>query len=112
MEGYTKTEIIATVPSGNLHIFLLGKPISFIKVNPKQIYLELINKKFRTPSAQKRISEKLVYLDIEWKIVYNCIYKTTIDTSLHWFQYRILLTCCSETYYILLCTMLASIVEF
>lgn len=78
---------------GGKYILLEGKPIGLDKVKSKQIYSKLISRKFMAPTAQKRLSEKLSSPDIEWKEVYSHIYKTTIDTGLRWFQYKLLNNC-------------------
>jgi hypothetical protein len=66
-------------------------PIS--KIKTKMIYWKLVRKKFLEPTSQKYISDKLHDTNIEWSLVYSSIYKTTIDTKLRAFQYKILNNC-------------------
>ena len=67
--------------------------MSINKINAKNIYQKIVKTKFKKPTAQKNISNKLNDPTIEWSIVYRRIYKTTIDVKVRAFQYKILNNC-------------------
>jgi hypothetical protein len=68
-------------------------PTPLNKITSKMLYWEFIEKKFVKPTSQKYLSTKLENTNIDWKLVYNRIYETTIDTKLRMFQYKLLNNC-------------------
>lgn len=74
-------------------IKISGEYIPFAKVKNKMVYWEIIKKKFRNPTSQKYISNKLGIPDIEWPEVYQRVYLVTNDIKLRAFQYKILNNC-------------------
>ena len=69
------------------------------KLTSKQIYTNLLIKQIKPPTAINNWIESYPFLEtIEWKDLYLLPYKTTNETNLHSFQYKILnkLTNCNE----------------
>ena len=63
-------------------------PIS--DVTSKQIYNSFLCKKQIPPTAQQKISDKYLDTIINWKKVYSLPFRTTLDSKLREFQYKIL----------------------
>ena len=63
-------------------------PISH--VTPKQIYDSFLCNKQIPPTAQQKISDKYSDTIINWKKVYSLPFRTTLDSKLREFQYKIL----------------------
>ena len=63
------------------------------KITSKMVYWDIIKKKFKTPTSQKHISEKLNNKDIEWVSIYKRVYSLTNNLRLREFQYKILNNC-------------------
>jgi hypothetical protein len=72
---------------------LNNKKVTFEKINTADIYQQIVISKFKTPTSQKHLISRISpgeNISIDWKTVYGRIYKTTIDTYLRMFQYKIL----------------------
>jgi len=69
------------------------KRIPLHKVNSKMFYWKLIKRKVKKPTSQIYISAKLGDAGIDWTSVYSRLYKSTIDTKLRAFQFKILNNC-------------------
>ena len=63
-------------------------PIS--DVTSKQIYDSVLRKKQIPPTAQQKITDKYSDTVINWKKVYSLPFRTTLDSKLREFQYKIL----------------------
>ena len=63
-------------------------PIS--DVTSKQIYNSFMCKKQIPPTAQQKISDKYSDTIINWKKVYSLPFRTTLDSKLREFQYKVL----------------------
>jgi len=74
-------------------IEISGKKININKIKTKQIYDLFIDRKFTAPTSQRRWQQIFSDISIDWESAYCLIYKTTIDTKLRWFQYKILMNC-------------------
>ncbi|RUA06763.1 MAG: hypothetical protein DSY43_01265 [Gammaproteobacteria bacterium] len=65
--------------------------IEISKIRTKQLYQWFIEKKFKPPTAQTKINKKVNQnIILDWKVIYNRIYKTSIDTYSRYFQYKLL----------------------
>ena len=63
-------------------------PIS--DVTSKQIYDSFLRKKPTPPTAQQKLTDKYSETSINWEKVYSLPFRTTLDSKLREFQYRIL----------------------
>jgi len=70
-----------------------GDNINFKRKKSKDVYKDLINEKFKKPTAQSNIQKRISTCEIDWEKVYSRIYSTTIDTYTRFFQYKILNNC-------------------
>ena len=65
--------------------------IDVVKLKTKMLYSWFIAKKFKNPTAQANISRSISpYNNLDWTVIYNRIYKTSIDTYSRYFQFKIL----------------------
>ena len=63
-------------------------PIS--DVTSKQIYDSFLGQKQTPPTAQQKLTEKYSETSINWEKVYSLAFRTTLDSKLREFQYKIL----------------------
>ena len=63
-------------------------PIS--DVTSKQIYDSFLRKKQTPPTAQQKLTDKYSETSINWEKVYSLPFRTTLDSKLREFQYKIL----------------------
>ena len=61
-----------------------------LDVTSKQIYNSFMCKKQIPPTAQQKISDKYSDTIIDWKKVYSLPFRTTLDSKLREFQYKVL----------------------
>ena len=61
-------------------INVLGKFIPVSKIKTNMIYWNAVGNKFKHPTAQTNISQKLKTSNIDWSAVYSRLYETSIDT--------------------------------
>ena len=71
-------------------IFIDSTFFDILKVKTSRIYNHLVQKKFRPPTAQKKLSEKYDIREEMWSKIYSLPSKCTIDTKTRVFQYKIL----------------------
>ena len=64
--------------------------IPILDGSSKQIYRSFLTKKQTTPTAKERLSAKYHHLTIDWKRVYLLPFRTTLETKLREFQFKIL----------------------
>ena len=66
--------------------------IPILDASSKHIYRTFLEKKQTTPTAKDRekLSAKYHYLTIDWKRVYLLSFRTTLETKLKEFQFKIL----------------------
>ena len=64
--------------------------IPILDASSKQIYRSFLTKKQTTPTAKERLSAKYHHLTIDWKRVYLLSFRTTLETKLREFQFKIL----------------------
>ena len=75
-------DLPATLISNNL--------VSIFDVSSKQIYQLFLEKKQTTPTAKVRLAAKYPNTDIDWKGVYSLAFRTTLESKLREFQFKIL----------------------
>ena len=59
-------------------------------LSSKYIYRSILAKKQTTPTAKEKLSAKYHHLTIDWKRVYLLSFRTTLETKLREFQFKIL----------------------
>ena len=64
--------------------------IPILDASSKHIYRSFLTKKQTTPTAKERLSAKYHHLTIDWKRVYLLSLRTTLETKLREFQFKIL----------------------
>ena len=64
--------------------------IPILDASSKHIYRSFLTKKQTTPTAKERLSAKYHHLTIDWKRVYLLSFRTTLETKLREFQFKIL----------------------
>ena len=64
--------------------------IPILDASLKHIYRSFLAKKQTTPTAKKKLSAKYHHLTIDWKRVYLLSFRTTLETKLREFQFKIL----------------------
>ena len=69
-------------------LILRDKKIECVKIKQKDVYSHLVNKLCIAPTAQTNWAKK-INQTIDWRKVYVRIYRTTIDSYLRYFQYKI-----------------------
>jgi len=88
-----QTSVTSSLETQEKYIEIASRLTPLNKVKTKMIYWKLINRKFKKPTSQSYISKKLDEPDIEWSSVYSRIRKSTIDTRLRAFQFKIINNC-------------------
>ena len=64
--------------------------IPILDASSKHIYRSFLAKKQTTPTAKEKLSVKYHHLTIDWKRVYLLSFRTTLETKLREFQFKIL----------------------
>ena len=64
--------------------------ISILDASSKHIYRSFLAKKQTTPTAKEKLSAKYHHLTIDWKRGYLLSFRTTLETKLREFQFKIL----------------------
>ena len=64
--------------------------IPILDASSKHIYRSFLAKKQTTPTAKEKLSAKYHHLTIDWKRVYLLSFRTTLETKLWEFQFKIL----------------------
>ena len=70
-----------------------GKNALVETVVSKTLYRELRNRVITPPTAQLNFYTHFVNYVLEWKEIYSLPFRTTLDTKLHEFQYKLLNRC-------------------
>ena len=81
--------IISPVPDAPT-ILIDENPLTIVDVSSKQIYRLFQAKKQDLPTAQKKLSDKYPHSLIEWEKVYSLSFRSTLESKLREFQYKIL----------------------
>ena len=71
-------------------ILISNNLVSIFDVSSKQIYRFFLEKKQTTPTAKVRLAAKYPNIDIDWKGVYSLAFRTTLESKLREFQFKIL----------------------
>ena len=85
----SSTPIISPVPDAPT-ILVDENPLTIVDVSSKQIYRLFQAKKQVLPTAQKKLSDKYPHSLIEWEKVYSLPFRSTLESKLREFQYKIL----------------------
>ena len=64
--------------------------VPILDVFSKQIYRLFLEKKETTPTAKVKLAAKYSNIDIDWKSVYSLPFRTTLESKLREFQFKIL----------------------
>ena len=64
--------------------------LAFWPASSKHIFWAFLAKKQTTPTAKEKLSAKYHHLTIDWKRVYLLSFRTTLETKLREFQFKIL----------------------
>ena len=64
--------------------------IPILDASSKHIYRSFLANKQTTPTAKEKLSVKYHHLTIDWKRVYLLSFRTTLETKLREFQFKIL----------------------
>ena len=64
--------------------------IPILDTSSKHIYRSFLAKKQTTPTAKEKLSAKYQHLTIDWKRAYLLSFRTTLETKLREFQFKIL----------------------
>ena len=64
--------------------------IPILDASSKHIYRSFLANKQTTPTAKEKLSVKYYHLTIDWKRVYLLSFRTTLETKLREFQFKIL----------------------
>ena len=83
--------VLSPLPN-TLAIFINYILIPILDASSKQIYRSFLAKKQTTPTAKdwEKLSVKYHHLTIDWKIVYLLSFRTTLETKLREFHFKIL----------------------
>ena len=71
-------------------ILISNNLVSIFFVSSKQIYQLFLEKKQTMPTAKVRLAAKYPNRDIDWKGVYSLAFRTTLQSKLREFQFKIL----------------------
>ena len=77
-------------PLPNTPAILINMLIPILDASSKHIYRSFLAKKQTTPTAKEKLSAKYHHLTIDWKRVYLLSFRTTLETKLREFQFKIL----------------------
>ena len=85
----SSTPIVSPVPDAPT-ILIDENPLTIVDVSSKQMYRLFQAKKQVLPTAQKKLSDKYPHSLIEWEKVYSLSFRSTLESKLREFQYKIL----------------------
>ena len=85
----SSTPIISPVPDAPT-ILIDENPLTIFDVSSKQIYRLFQAKKQVLPTGQKKLSNKYPHSLIEWEKVFSLSFRSTLESKLREFQYKIL----------------------
>ena len=71
-------------------ILISNNLVPILDVSSKQIYPLFLEKKQTTPTAKVKLTAKYSNIDIDWKSVYSLSFRTTLESKLREFQFKIL----------------------
>ena len=71
-------------------ILISNNLVPILDVSSKQIYRLFLEKKQTTPTAKVKLAAKYSNIDIDWKSVYSLSFRTTLESKLREFQFKIL----------------------
>ena len=71
-------------------ILISNNLVPILDVSSKQIYRLFLAKKQTTPTAKVKLAAKYSNIDIDWKSVYSLSFRTTLESKLREFQFKIL----------------------
>ena len=71
-------------------ILISNNLVPILDVSSKQIYRLFLEKKQTTPTAKVKLAAKYSNIDIDWKSVYSLPFRTTLESKLREFQFKIL----------------------
>ena len=75
-----------TLPNSNS----IRNALIYEKVSSRLLYNAFQKRKQVPPSAQKKMNEKFLELQVSWKEIYSLPFVVTIETKIREFQYKIL----------------------
>ena len=71
-------------------ILIRNNLVPILDASSKQIYRLFLEKKQTTPTAKVKLAAKYSNIDIDWKSVYSLPFRTTLESKLREFQFKIL----------------------
>ena len=71
-------------------ILISNNLVPILVASSKQIYRLFLEKKQTTPTAKVKLAAKYSNIDINWKSVYSLSFRTTLESKLREFQFKIL----------------------
>ena len=71
-------------------ILISNNLVPILDASSKQIYRLFLEKKQTTPTAKVKLAAKYSNIDIDWKSVYSLPFRTTLESKLREFQFKIL----------------------
>ena len=71
-------------------ILISNNLVPILDASSKQIYRLFLEKKQTTPTAKVKLAAKYSNIDIDWKSVYSLSFRTTLESKLREFQFKIL----------------------
>ena len=71
-------------------IFINNQQREIGKIKQKTIYWDIVKCKIEPPTSQKTMEKRLNKPNINWEQVYDRIYRTTINTYMRAFQYKLI----------------------
>ena len=71
-------------------ILISNNLVPILDASSKQIYRLFLEKKETTPTAKVKLAAKYSNIDIDWKSVYSLPFRTTLESKLREFQFKIL----------------------
>ena len=81
--------VLSPLPN-TLAILINDILIPILDASSKHIYWSFLAKKQTTPTAKEKLSVKYHHLTIDWKRVYLLSFRTTLETKLREFDFKIL----------------------
>ena len=71
-------------------ILISNNLVPILDASSKQIYRLFLEKKGATPTAKVKLAAKYSNIGIDWKSVYSLPFRTTLESKLREFQFKIL----------------------
>ena len=85
----TNAPVIDPLPDSPA-ILISNNLVPILVASSKQIYRLFLEKKQTTPTAKVKLAAKYSNIDINWKSVYSLSFRTTLESKLREFQFKIL----------------------